>query len=178
LRWTFVRVPSHRGPERHRFIDGDTRAPAREAAELGPVQTIRSRPRQRQSLEDLAGEVLSGLYGALVGDTPRALRVYRDNDALLLLLRFDPELHAGADGGAVDSLAETSFMAMLELVAEVVSARGGLDVVPGNVRVCAARGLAVFALGLVEDEPSARCDQPTMARARLEKREGGLRLAG
>jgi hypothetical protein len=142
------------------------------------MQTIRSRPRQRRSLEDLAGEVLSGLYGALVGDTPRALRVYRDNDALLLLLRFDPELLAGADGGGVDSLAEASFMAMLELVAEVVSARGGLEVVPGNVRVCATRGLAVFALGLVEDEASARCDQPTMDRARLEKREGGLRLAG
>jgi hypothetical protein len=146
-----------------------TRALARDTRQsLSRCRRSRAGQRERQSLE-----VLGDLYGALVGDPPRALRVYRDNDALLLL-RFDPELPAGADGGGVDSFAETSFMAMVELVAELVSARGGLEVVPGSLRVCAA--------GLRPRPPRGRAPRtspPTCdPSSSLEKRKGGLRLAG
>ncbi|MGD0386937.1 MAG: hypothetical protein ABSB73_12485 [Solirubrobacteraceae bacterium] len=39
----------------------------------------------------LACEVLADLYRAYCGTPPLAVRAYRDEEALLLLLRFDPD---------------------------------------------------------------------------------------
>lgn len=143
------------------------------------MQTIRNRPRRRQPLEDLAGEVLSDLYAALTGDSPRALRAYRDEDALLLLLRFDPASPAETDGGEVDdSFAESAFMAMLEMVAEVVSARSGCKVAAGNLGLCASRGMAVFAFSVLGEGVNAYGRHGPAARTRFGNLDGGLRLAG
>src|ERR1700730_7542992 len=59
----------------------------------------------RDPLGGLAGEVASDLYFAVSGQRPKTIRAYHDDDALLLLVRFDPaEL---ADGTTL----ETAFMA-------------------------------------------------------------------
>jgi hypothetical protein len=137
-----------------------------------------TRPQQRQSIDELASEVLHDLYVALTGDAPRSRRAYRENDALMLILRFDPTILPGADGNELEPFAEACFMAILDIVAEVVSARSGREVTPGNLSVCAKSGLAVFAFSVLDDEPDARRGRPAVGRAALEKFDGGLRLAG
>ena len=100
----------------------------------------------RDPLGGLAGEVASDLYFAVSGQRPKTIRAYHDDDALLLLVRFDPaEL---ADGTTL----ETAFMAMPGMIASAVEARCGQRLAPGNLSVCAERGLAVFAFNAAEQE--------------------------
>ena len=102
----------------------------------------------RDPLGGLAGEIASDLYLAVCGQRPKTIRAYHDDDALLLLLRFDPVEMAG--GMAL----ETAFMAMPGMIASAVEARSGKRLAPGNLSVCPERGLAVFAFNAVEDAAS------------------------
>jgi len=103
----------------------------------------------------LASEVLKDLYRAVAGSEPAAVRSYRDEDAILLLLRFDPtQLEIGQGDGFAPFL-ETAFLAMPGMIASAVEARTGLRLAAGNLSVCAERGLAVFAFSAL-DEPAER----------------------
>jgi len=103
----------------------------------------------------LASEVLKDLYSAVAGSEPAAVRSYRDEDAILLLLRFDPtQLETGGGDGYAPFL-ETAFLAMPGMIASAVEARIGLQLAAGNLSVCAERGLAVFAFSAL-DEPAER----------------------
>ena len=73
------------------------------------------------------------------------MRAYQDEDAILLLLRFDP---AETENGSLERcspLLDTAFLAMPGMIASAVEARTGRRLSPGNLSVCADRGLAVFA---------------------------------
>src|ERR1700690_3497997 len=101
----------------------------------------------RQTAEDaalgeLAREVLIDLYRALSGQTPKSVRVYGEADALLLLLRFDPEELRGVDGMSFEPLIDTTFIALPSMIASAVARRAGRTLYPGNLSVCADRGLA------------------------------------
>jgi len=132
----------------------------------------------------LAGEVLKNLYRAVCGAEPLAVRAYRDEDAILLLLRFDPnELEGGASEG-LSPLLDTAFLAMPGMIASSVEARAGRRLAPGNISLCADRGLAVFAFSALDapvddaesDEDLFRIDAGTMTVGPPSGRH--LRLAG
>jgi len=132
---------------------------------------------QRQ-IDGVAVEVLEELYAALAGETPRAVRAYRDSDALVLLLRFDAALLRNRGEYEIEPLIDISFMAMLEMVAEIVAERTGRPVAPGNLSVCADSGLAAFGFTL-PDERLETVTRPLMYRhVWSDSFDGGLRLAG
>jgi hypothetical protein len=118
-----------------------------------------------QTVGDLAVTVAADLYRAVTGRSPRALRAYQDEDALLVLLRFDQEEMLVDPSDGVEPLLQTAFMAMPGMVATAVQARSGAQLVPGNLSVCPERGLAVFAF--TEAEPAAFADPGARPALRL-----------
>lgn len=102
--------------------------------------------RAQERIEDVAADVLGGLFAALAGGPPRSLRAYQEDDALLLVLRVEPGMLD--DDGTLHrpgGLGDVSLLAMPELVADGVRERCGRTLVPGNLSACSSRGLAVFA---------------------------------
>jgi hypothetical protein len=107
----------------------------------------------------LASEVLKDLYTAVCGHEPLAVRAYQDEDAILLLLRFDPAELERRRSDRCAPLLDTAFLAMPGMVASAVEARAGRRVAPGNLSVCADRGLAVFAFSVLEDRGELESDE-------------------
>jgi hypothetical protein len=114
----------------------------------------------RDPIADMATDVLTDLYRAVCGRQPTAVRAYNDDDALLLLLRFEPSEIEDGDHEGLEHMLETAFLAMPGMIVSAVEARSGHRMVPGNLSVCADRGLAVFAFNAVDeaDEQSAQDD--------------------
>jgi hypothetical protein len=106
----------------------------------------------------LATEVLRDLYQAVSGHEPAAVRSYRDEDAILLLLRFETSEIAEGDADQVAPFLDTAFRAMPGMVASAVEARTGQRLAPGNLSVCADRGLAVFAFSVLEERAELEAD--------------------
>src|SRR5579871_704857 len=98
-----------------------------------------------EPLEAIAASVLESLYAGVVGEPPLALRAYGDEGSVLLLLRFDQGKLEDASGARFEPLIDIALMAMPELIADAVHELTGALLVPGNLSVCAERGLAVFA---------------------------------
>jgi hypothetical protein len=98
-----------------------------------------------ESVDEIASQALEPLYTDVWGEEPLALRAHRDDDGLLLLLRFDPELLESAGGPSFEPVVDRSFTALPELIAEAVRVRTAQTIVPRNINVSAERGLAVFA---------------------------------
>ncbi len=109
-----------------------------------------------QTAGDLAVTIASDLFRAVTGRTPLTLRAYQDDDALLVLLRFDPEAMRVDPDDGVEPLLQTAFMAMPGMVATAVHARSGAVLVPGDLSVSPERGLAVFAFTQAERVSFAR----------------------
>jgi len=132
-----------------------------------------------EAVDLLACEVLADLYRAYCGAAPVAVRAYRDDDALLLLLRFDPE--APSEHGSVGDRrlpTAVALQAMPGMVASAVEARTGVRLAPGNLSMCSARGLAVFAFSALGDDCEARIDDdPFRLDAALAPARPALRLA-
>lgn len=95
----------------------------------------------------LATEVLKDLYRAVCGREPLAVRAYQDEDAILLLLRFETGEN---DAHGREPRLDTAFLAMPGMIASAVEARVGRRLMPGNLSICAERGLAVLAFSAVE----------------------------
>ena len=95
----------------------------------------------------LATEVLKDLYRAVCGREPLAVRAYQDDDAILLLLRFETN---ETDPPGREPRLDTAFLAMPGMIASAVEARVGRRLMPGNLSICAERGLAVLAFSAVE----------------------------
>jgi hypothetical protein len=106
------------------------------------------------ALGELAREVLVDLYRALSGHLPKAVRVYGEDDALLLLLRFDPSQLTGVAETSFEPLIDTTFIALPSMIASAVQRRTGHTLYPGNLSVCADRGLAVFTFSALGEAPS------------------------
>jgi hypothetical protein len=111
-----------------------------------------------EALGKLAREVLIDLYHALCGHYPKAVRVYGEGDALLLLLRFDPDELAVRVQSFSEAPADATFAALPDMIASAVARRHGQALEPGDLRICTERGLAVFAFRALEDEPAGRRD--------------------
>ena len=135
-------------------------------------------PHRQSQIEGVAVEVLEELYTALAGEAPRVVRAYRDSYALVLLLRFDAGIMRNRGEYELEPLIDISFMAMLEMVAEIVDERTGRPMAPGNLSVCADSGLAAFGFTL-PDERLETVTRPLMYRhIWSDSFDGGQRLAG
>ena len=111
------------------------------------------------ALDLLVCEVLADLYRAYCGAPPLAVRAYRDAEALLLLLRFEPvEIEEGTAGDG-DTLFATALRAMPAMIASAVEARTGCRLAPGNLSMCSGRGLAVFAFSVLDDDNEQSGDE-------------------
>jgi hypothetical protein len=123
---------------------------------------------------ELAREVLIDLYSALSGHAPKAVRVYGEGDAMLLLLRFDPAELWRSDQITDEPLVQATFGALPDMIASAVERRQGRILLAGDLSVCVERGLAVFAFQAVGDPPAVRRDKselfaslrPSLASAR------------
>jgi hypothetical protein len=104
-----------------------------------------------EAVDLLACEVLADLYRAYCGTRPLAVRSYRDGEALLLLLRFEPDSFED-DATGPGSLVGTALRAMPGMIASAVEARTGARLAPGNLSVCTERGLAVLAFTALDDD--------------------------
>jgi len=107
----------------------------------------------------LASEVLRDLYEAVTGQEAGAVRSYRDEDAILLLLRFARNESADVDGDDFVPFLDTAILAMPGMVASAVEARTGQRLAPGNLSVCAERGLAVLAFSVLEEPAELESDE-------------------
>ena len=104
----------------------------------------------------IASEVLRDLYTVVCGHPPKAVGAYREDDALLLLLRFDPDRVESGPAESPESLLETAFAAMPGMIVSAIGARTGRWLLPGSLSVCAERGLAVLAFTTMEEELDER----------------------
>ena len=100
----------------------------------------------------LASEVLTELYTVVCGHRPTAVRAYHEDDALLLMLRFDAEAIGAGPADAPDALLDSAFAAMPGMIASAIEARTGRWLLPGSLSVCVERGLAVFAFSAMDDD--------------------------
>jgi hypothetical protein len=105
---------------------------------------------------NLASEVLSELYTVVCGHRPTTVRAYHEGDALLLMLRFDPEAISAGPVDVPDALLDSAFAAMPGMIASAIEARTGRWLHPGSLSVCVERGLAVFAFSATDDDADER----------------------
>jgi hypothetical protein len=115
---------------------------------------------EKDPVADLAAGILVDLYRAVCGHEPKAVRAYHDDDALLLLLRFDPDVMIERPMDGFEPLLDTAFMAMPGMIASAIEARGGQHLTPGNLSVCADRGLAVFAFSSALEGAEVESGEP------------------
>ena len=104
-----------------------------------------------EPVADVATDALAELYRAVSGQPAKAIRAYHDDDALLLLMRFDPGELADVHGDGVERALDGAFVAMPGMICSAIAARSGHRMTAGSVSVCAERGLAVFAFNAVDE---------------------------
>jgi hypothetical protein len=105
---------------------------------------------------NLASEVLSELYTVVCGHRPTTVRAYHEDDALLLMLRFDPEAISAGPVDVPDALLDSAFATMPGMIASAIEARTGRWLHPGSLSVCVERGLAVFAFSAMDADADVR----------------------
>jgi hypothetical protein len=105
----------------------------------------------------LASEVMAQLYAVAAGGRPRVARAYHEEDALLLLLRFDPA-HLSDSRRLGSPLSEAALMALPDMIASAVCAQTGYRhrLIPGSLTISSdhsvvSLGFSVV-LGTLEDE--------------------------
>jgi len=147
------------------------------------VLDVTSSSLSTEAVDLLACEVLADLYRAYCGTRPLAVRSYRDEEALLLLLRFEPDSFddddddAAAAAAGPGSLVGTALRAMPGMIASAVEARTGARLAPGNVSLCSTRGLAVFAFTALDDDDEQRVGGDPFATDAIFAARPALRLA-
>jgi hypothetical protein len=99
-----------------------------------------------------AADALASLYAGIAGVPPVSVRAYQDDDAILVLMRFDPA-SAPTPNSEFDPPIEVSLLALPDLIAEAVLAETGRELLPGSLSVSVERGFAVLAFRL--HEPSS-----------------------
>jgi hypothetical protein len=140
------------------------------------VLDVTSSSLSTEAVDLLACEVLADLYRAYCGTRPLAVRSYRDEEALLLLLRLDPD-SPEEDPTDAGQLAGTALRAMPGMIASAVEARTGARLAPGNVSLCSTRGLAVFAFTALDDDDEQRVGGDPFATDAIFAARPALRLA-
>ena len=122
------------------------------------------------ALDGAVAAALASLYTGLAGCEPVSVRAYRDDDAMLVLLRFDPLALDIARDRAFDPLIEVSMLALPDLVVAAVLERTGERLLPGSLSVSLERGLAVLGFSVLDEDAALVVEMFGL--------DSGLRLAG
>jgi hypothetical protein len=98
----------------------------------------------------LAADLMAQLYAVAAGGPPRAVRPYHEDDALLLLLRFDPE-HLSDTSQAGSPLSEAALLALPDMIASAVRTRGSQRhrLIPGSLTISSDRSFVSLGFSVV-----------------------------
>jgi hypothetical protein len=131
-----------------------------EASDVETLRLVAKRATELDEVGALAAEVMGELYAVAAGGPPRAVRHYHEDDALLLLLRFDPQ-HLPDSDQAGSPLSEAALMAMPDLIASAVRSRSEHRhrLVPGSLTISNDRSFVSLGFSVVaegEEETDGR----------------------
>ena len=122
-----------------------------------PLRALACEQPEMERVGALAAQALSALYTVAAGGPPRVARAYHEEDALLLLLRFDPA-HLGDSSDPGSPLSEAALMALPDMIASAVRAQtaGRHRLTPGSLTISSDRGVVSlgFSVALASEEPS------------------------
>jgi hypothetical protein len=128
------------------------------------VEFLAGRSHEVEEIGALAAELLGQLYELAAGGPPRVVRHYHEDDALLLLLRFDPTHLSGSDTPG-SPLSEAALMALPDMIASAVRARcaGDHRLIPGSLTISSDRSFVSLGFSVVleaaeEDQPERAAD--------------------
>jgi hypothetical protein len=124
------------------------------------LMLVVDRSAEMEEVGALAGELVAQLYALAAGGAPRVVRHYHEDDALLLLLRFDPE-HLTDTSQAGSPLSEAALMALPDMIASAVRTRGAYRhrLIPGSLTISSDRSFVSLGFSVVfedEDEEQGR----------------------
>lgn len=121
----------------------------------------------------LAVAAMSNLYSIAAGGPPQVARAYHEDDALLLLLRFDPD-HLSDSNEPGSLLGEAALMALPDMIASAVRAETGRRhrLIPGSLTISGARGVVSLGFSVVlaqeeNDDPLSEHEHDTWPTPRL-----------
>jgi hypothetical protein len=122
----------------------------------------------------LAAELMAQLYAVAAGGPPLVARAYHEDDALLLLLRFDPN-HLTDTGEPGSPLSEAALMALPDMLASAVRAHTNKRhrLIPGSLTISSDRSFVSLGFSVVlntdveADEPVRSDDDDDWPHPRL-----------
>jgi hypothetical protein len=124
-----------------------------------PLQLVADDRSEMERVGSLAAELMAQLYAVAAGGRPLVARAYHEDDALLLLLRFEPS-HLSESTEPGSPLSEAALMALPDMIASAVHAQSGYRhrLIPGSLTISSDHSVISLGFSVVlageEDEPS------------------------
>lgn len=114
------------------------------------LRLVADRSTAMEGVGALAAELMAQLYAVAAGGPPRAVRHYHEDDALLLLLRFDPQ-HLSDTDKAGSPLSEAALMALPDMIASAVRTRSEHrhQLNPGSLTISSDRSFVSLGFSVV-----------------------------
>lgn len=105
---------------------------------------------QMEQIGLLAAELMAQLYAVAAGGRPLVARAYHDEDALLLLLRFEPS-HLTDSRRPGSPLSEAALMALPDMIASALYARTGYRhrLIPGSLTISSDHSVVSLGFSVV-----------------------------
>ncbi len=123
---------------------------------------------EMEQVGTLAAELMAQLYAVAAGARPLVARAYHDEDALLLLLRFDPR-HVSESTQPGSPLSEAALMALPDMIASAVHAQTGYRhcLIPGSLTISSDHSVVSLGFSVVLEQADG---ETTIAAAAAEER--------
>jgi hypothetical protein len=124
-----------------------------------PLRLLEGAPSEMEAVGELAVAALIQLYSLAAGGPPLVARAYHEEDALLLLLRFDPS-HLTDSGEPGSPLSEAALMALPDMIASAIRSQTAHRhrLIPGSLTISSDRGVVSLGFSVVlaatEDSPA------------------------
>jgi hypothetical protein len=117
---------------------------------LEPVPSGEDADSEMEQVGALAAELMAQLYAVAAGGRPRVARAYHEDDALLLLLRFEPA-HLSESKQLGSPLSEAALMALPDMIASAVHAQSGYRhrLIPGSLTISSDHSVVSLGFSVV-----------------------------
>jgi hypothetical protein len=112
------------------------------------VKHITAEAAETERIGEIAAQALTDIHGAIYGQPPQAARAWTDGDAILLVMRLQPE--------ATGEHAEPPISSIQRMVAAAVERRTGETLRAASTSVDPERGLVVLAFERVRAREQAQ----------------------
>jgi hypothetical protein len=111
---------------------------------------------EMEAVGSLAAELMAQLYAVAAGGRPLVARAYHEEDALLLLLRFDPA-HLSGSQQPGSPLSEAALMALPDMIASALHAQSGYRhrLIPGSLTISSNHGVVSLGFSVVLGTPES-----------------------